>query len=54
MEEKLTFKGRGIEITGTKEMLEELVSYISYGDSEPSNALADTISEIEMTLNLKP
>ena len=52
MEEKLNFKGIGIEITGTREMLKELVSCISYGDNEPSNALADFISTIEMTLSL--
>lgn len=53
MEEKYTFKGIGLEISGTKERLEELVSYINYGDTEPSNALADLISEIETVLDLK-
>lgn len=52
MAEKLNFKGIGIEITGTREMLKELVSYISYGDNEPSNALADFVSAIENTLFL--
>lgn len=47
MEEKYTFKGIGLEISGTKERLEELVSYINYGDTEPSNALVDIVSEIE-------
>lgn len=54
MEEKYMFKGIGLEISGTKDRLEELVSYINYGDIEPSNVLADLISEIETALNLKP
>ena len=55
-EEKLTFKGRGLEITGTKELITELATCISYDllDCEPSNALKDLISEIEMTLDLIP
>lgn len=53
MEEKYTFKGIGLEIQGTRERLEELMSLVSYGDIEPSNALADLISEIETTLNIK-
>lgn len=51
---RFSFNGIGLEISGTEDMLKELVSYISYGDSEPSNALADIISEIETALNLKP
>lgn len=51
---RFSFNGIGLEINGTEDMLKELVSYINYGDSVPSNALADIISEIEMTLNLKP
>lgn len=54
MEEKYTFKGIGLEINGTRERLKELVSCLSYGDTEPSNVLADLISEIETVLDLKP
>ena len=53
MEERYTFKTIGLEISGTKERLEELVAYINYGDTEPSNALADIVSEIETTFDLK-
>ncbi len=55
MDEKLTFKGIGIEITGTKERLKELMQYICFDDDkgEPSNALADIMSEIETALGLK-
>lgn len=53
MVEEFVFKAEGIEIRGTKERLEELVSFISYGDNEPSSALADIVSEIECTFGMK-
>lgn len=53
MEERYTFKGIGIEITGTRERLEELVSCISFEKEEPSNSLADIVSEIETVFDLK-
>lgn len=52
-EEYFTVHAEGIEITGTRERLKELVSYIRFEDSEPSNALADVVSEIELELDLK-
>ncbi len=55
MDEKLTFKRMGIEITGTKERLKELMQYLCFDEDkgEPSNALTDVVSEIETTLGLK-
>lgn len=51
--ERLTFKVEGLEITGTKERIRELVPCISFEDAEPSGALADIVSEMEMVLGIK-
>lgn len=53
MEERYTFKAEGIEITGTRDRLEELVSCISFEKEEPSNSLADIVSEMETAFDLK-
>lgn len=53
MEERYTFKSEGIEINGTRERLEELVSCIRFEETEPSNALADVVSEIETVFELR-
>lgn len=53
MDKKLTFRVEGLEITGSKERLEELISCISFEENEPSNPLADIVSEIETVLDLK-
>lgn len=57
MNEKLSFKGIGLEIIGTRERIEELIQYINFDNDEqgePSNALSDIVSEIETVLKLKP
>lgn len=53
-EENYTFKGLCLEVSGTKEALIELVACISFENCDPSNALADLVSEIETAFDLKP
>lgn len=49
----ISIKGIGIELTGTRERLEELVNCISFENETPSSALADLVSELEMALDIK-
>lgn len=47
-----TFETMGLKIEGTKERITELINYLCYGDSEPSHALSDMVSEVEETFKL--
>lgn len=49
MKQIYSFKTEGLEISGTKERLKELLSYIDYEDEEISDALAEIITEIKNT-----
>lgn len=49
MKQIYSFKTEGLEISGTKERLRELLSYIDYEDEEISDALAEIITEIKNT-----
>lgn len=52
-EAKISVKSIGIEISGTRERLEELLNCISFEDETPSSALADLVSEMEISLEKK-